>query len=253
MGLDFGSGCCDWRRLGKFGDRLMTREENRIRAAYRRRHSDPSIYSLFNPGQLFMTQSLEREITGALHRHGFHPLNSQKILEVGCGTGWVLRQLIGLGARPENLCGVDLLEDAIEEARRLNPNMDLRHGNGEELPFSEDVFDIVIQFTVFTSILDQGMKQRVAQEMLRVVRNSGVIIWYDYFISKPANRDVKGIGRREVMALFRDCQFEFKKVTLAPPIARLLAPRSFLLCHVLDLIPWLRTHYLAVIKSTPSR
>jgi SAM-dependent methyltransferase len=231
----------------------MTGEENRIREVYRRRHSDPFVYSLFNPGQLFMTQSLERQIIRALYRHGFYPLHSHKILEVGCGTGWALRQLISLGANPENLCGVDLLEHAIEEARKINPNVDLRHANGEELPFSTGIFDIVIQFTVFTSILDQGMKQRIAREMLRVLKNSGVILWYDYFISKPTNRDVKGIGRREVMALFPGCEFEFKKVTLAPPIARILAPRSFLLCYMLCLIPWLRTHYLAVMRTTPSR
>jgi ubiquinone/menaquinone biosynthesis C-methylase UbiE len=60
------------------------------------------------------------------------------------------------GARPENLYGIDLLDERIEEAKRLSPNIDFRCGNAEELPYEDGLFDIVIQFTVFTSILDRS-------------------------------------------------------------------------------------------------
>ena len=45
------------------------------------------------------------------------------------------------------------------------------------------------------------------------------------------------------------CIFDFSTVTLAPPITRLIAPWSFLVSYLLEKIPWLRTHYLVVIKK----
>jgi ubiquinone/menaquinone biosynthesis C-methylase UbiE len=224
-------------------------EEERIRLAYDKRHADAVTYSYFNRGYQFMAQQLERELIRFFGRHEMNPLAEKKIIEVGCGTGWALRELIKYGAKPEGLHGIDLLPTAIEEAKRISPNIDFRCGNAEILPFNSESFDVVMQFTMFTSILDYRMKWNVAKEMLRVLRLDGVILWYDYFISKPTNRDVKGIGKREIMRLFPNCTFDFHKVTLAPPIARAVAPYSFLICYLLDKISLLRTHYLVGIKK----
>jgi len=83
------------------------------------------------------------------------------------------------------------------------------------------------------------------QKILRVLKANGII-------GKPTNPDVKGVGKREIKRLFPNCSFDFHKVTLVLLIARLIAPWSFLLCYFLELIPWLRTHYLAVIKKYKS-
>ncbi len=224
-------------------------ERERIRLAYSRRHSDGVVYSLFNPGQLFMTQQLEKDLIRLLRRDRVNPLGDKKILEVGCGTGWPLRGFMKYGARPENLHGIDLLPNAIEEAKRISPDVDFRCGNAESLPFEDESFDIVTQFAMFTSILEDRMKRNTAKELLRVLKPQGLILWYDYFVGKPSNRDVKGIGKREIIRLFANCTFDFNKVTLAPPVARAIAPYSFLLCYLLEKIPWLKTHYLVVIKK----
>jgi ubiquinone/menaquinone biosynthesis C-methylase UbiE len=172
-----------------------------------------------------------------------------RALDVGCGAGWLLRKLISYGAKPENLCGIDLLPRAIEVAKKITPNVDFRCGNAAALPFGSESFELVTQFTMFTSIVEDGMKRSIAMEMLRVLKPHGIILWYDYFIRKPTNIDVKGIDKREIKELFPNCAFDFKKVTLAPPIARTIAPYSFLMCYLLEKIPWARTHYLAVIRK----
>ena len=224
-------------------------EVERISIAYGKRHDDGVLYSFLSSGHLFIAQQLERELIRLFHLCRVNQLVDKKSLEVGCGTGGRLRELVRYGAMPENLSGIDLLPKAIEEAKRISPNMDFRCGNAESLPFDDESFDIVTQFTMFTSILDDSMKLNTAKEMLRILKPDGIILWYDYFISKPSNQDVRGIGKREVIRLFPNCTFDFNKVTLAPPIARAVAPYSFLLCYLLDKIPWLRTHYLVVIKK----
>jgi len=224
-------------------------EVERIKSVYSQRQFDGRVYSLFNAGELFMAQQLEKDIIRLLRRHHCRDLGNKRILEVGCGTAWPLRRFIHYGAVPENLCGIDLRQQAIDVATKIHPNIDFKCGNAESLPFEGESLDIVLQFTVFTSILEQGMKQNVSREMLRVLKPAGLIIWYDYFVSKPTNRDVKGIGKKEIIGLFPDCIFDFVKVTLAPPIARRVAPYSFLVCCLLEKIPLLRTHYLVGIEK----
>lgn len=224
-------------------------EVERIKLAYKKRHSNGVVYSFFNPGHLFLAQQLRRELIRLSQLYQQNSISSKKILDVGCGTGWLLREFINYGARPEDLCGIDLLPNAIEEAKRISPNIDFKCGNAETIPFGSESFDIVSQFTTFTSIVLDGMKQNIAKEMLRVLKPDGIILWYDYFVSKPTNPDVKGVGKGEITRLFPNCTFDFSRVTLAPPIARAIAPHSFLLCYLLEKIPFLRTHYLVVIKK----
>lgn len=224
-------------------------EQDRIKSVYQKRRNDATVYSFFNPGHLFMNQQLERHLLSLLIHQGMGALADKRLLEVGCGVAWRLRQFINYGARPENLFGVDLQEKAIEEARAVNPKMDFRCVNAERLPFEEESFDLVMQFVMFTSILRRDMKQNIAREMLRVLKPTGLILWYDYYISKPTNRDVKGIGKREIIDLFPNCSFDFERVTLTPPVARAIAPHSFFLCYLLEKIPYLRMHYLVVIRK----
>jgi hypothetical protein len=57
------------------------------------------------------------------------------------------------------------------------------------------------------------------------------------------------VKKREVQRLFPGCRIELRRITLAPPLVRLLAPYSWLACYVLGQIPWLCTHYLSAIRK----
>ncbi|MBU1576518.1 MAG: class I SAM-dependent methyltransferase [Candidatus Edwardsbacteria bacterium] len=143
---------------------------------------------------------------------------------------------------------MDLLPERVERARSLYPNINITQGNCETLAFPDQEFDIVLQSTVFTSILSDPMKRNIAAEMLRVVNREGIILWYDFRYDNPRNPDVKGIKKAEIVNLFPGCDFDFKTTTLVPPLARRLAKASWLLCEVLFLAKPLATHFLAVIK-----
>jgi len=197
-----------------------------------------------------MVQERERRMLELLKRYGVVELQTKRILEIGCGTGHWLREFIKWGARPENIFGVDLLPDRIAEARRLCPEaVQLQRGEASKLEFPNGTFDLILQSTVFTSILDCEMKRQVASEMLRVMRPDGFILWYDFHVNSPGNPDVRGVRKREIHQLFPDCRIDLHRTTLAPPLARLLAGYSWLTCHLLEKIPWLCTHYIGVIRK----
>jgi ubiquinone/menaquinone biosynthesis C-methylase UbiE len=197
-----------------------------------------------------MIQERERRLLTLLKRYGFASLKEKKILEVGCGTGYWLREFIKWGALPENVTGIDLLADRVSKARRLcPPAVRLQCASAAQLPFANERFDLVLQSTVFTSILDPDLKRRVAAEMMRVVKPEGVILWYDYYVNNPWNSDVRGVKRREIARLFPRCRIELERITLLPPLARFLAPYSYLSCYLLEKLPPLCTHYLGVIRK----
>lgn len=224
-------------------------EEMRIKSAYALRQR-LSLYSWFNPGYLFYIQELERRILSLIRAQGYDVLNDKKILEVGCGHGNWLREFIKWGASPNHMTGIDLLPDRIEKAQQLCPQgVSLRCGNASKLPFHDNSFDLVVQFTVFSSMLDADMKKELAREMIRVLRKGGRILWYDFFVNNPRNPDTKGIPKREIAQLFPDCRVELHKVSLIPPLSRMLAPYTWLGCYGLERLGIFNTHYLGVIQK----
>lgn len=228
-------------------------EEARIRKVYSKRKNTAlyaGLYSYFNPGHLFIVQERERRILALLQQRGYADLKTKNLLEIGCGGGHWLREFVKWGARPENVTGIDLLEDRVSEARRLcPPETKIECGSAAKLEFRDESFDLVLQSTVFTSILDSSLKQQVAGEMMRVVKRQGLILWYDYHVNNPRNSDVRGVKRREIAQLFPECKIELQRITLLPPLTRMLAPYSYLASYLLGKLPLLCTHYLGVIQK----
>jgi len=224
-------------------------EESRIRIAYAKRQTD-SRYSWFSPSYLFMIQERERRLLALLKRHNLSVLDTKRILEVGCGTGYWLYEFTRWGARPENINGVDLLADRIDKAREILPRgINIQCSNAADLAFPDGTFDLVLQSTVFSSVLDISMKRQIAGEMLRVVKRDGFILWYDFHVNNPWNPDVKAVKKNEIHQLFPGCQIELRRITLAPPLTRLIAPYSWLTCYLLEKIRLFCTHYLGVIRK----
>lgn len=227
-------------------------EELRIVAAYARRKQAVSneLYSRLNPAHLYMEQEIEREALRLLRRFKCEPLDSRKVLEVGCGTGQWLRAFIQWGASPENLYGVELLEERIDEGRRLLPQaVTLVRANAVHLDFPDETMDIVAQFGVFSSILDSSTRKQVAQEMIRVLRPGGRVLWYDFHFNNPRNPDVRGVSKGEVQQLFPDCRATLCRITVAPPLARTLGriwPKLYLPAAAMKFVS---THYLGLLEK----
>ena len=230
-------------------------EEDRIRAVYARRDAGASVRSRHAAaGDRYAVETRARRGVDLLARHGITRLEMQRILDVGCGAGFWLEEFVRWGADPSNLTGIDLVHDRVEDARRRAPvPVTVLAGNAASLPYPAANFDIVLQSTMFTSVLDDDLRWRIASEMVRVVRDDGLIVWYDFHVGNPWNPDVRAITRREIRRLFPDCVVRVERITLAPPLARLIAPWSVAACAVLEAVPLLCTHFLGSIrKATPA-
>lgn len=213
-------------------------------------------YSLFRPGNLFLLQQRERALLRCLTNAGVtrDSIESLAILELGCGAGGLLPQLASYGANPDNLVGFDLDRNRIQEAARRHPAMHFFVADATRLPIAESSFDVVIQSTLFTSILDQGARRAAAAEMQRVLRPGGFILWLDFRYDSPRNASVRRVSRRELTTdLFPESTTRLVRTMLVPPLARRVVPISRFAAELLSLAPPLLTHYFGVIRPPASR
>jgi ubiquinone/menaquinone biosynthesis C-methylase UbiE len=97
------------------------------------------------------------------------PTTADRILEIGCGSGHLLAH-VRVGKR----FGIDLSPTLIERARnRLGPEVDLRVGNAENLPYSDSEFTKTYCSEVLEHVLHP---EQVLAEMARVTAPGGVAV-----------------------------------------------------------------------------
>jgi SAM-dependent methyltransferase len=223
----------------------------RIREAYgqRARVIPADRYARIHAENLCRHHESEIAMSTMFRAIGLSSLTRLRILDVGCGRGAWLRQLLEYGAEPTRLFGLDLLEGNVQDALRLNPALHFACGDAAQLPFPDGCFDLVIQFMLFTSVLSDRFRKKISQEMMRILSPGGRILWYDFMYNNPKNKDVRGIGRAEIRRLFPDCSMMFRRITLAPPLGRIVARFSPALYAALAMIPPLRTHYMCLLQK----
>jgi ubiquinone/menaquinone biosynthesis C-methylase UbiE len=226
-------------------------EAARIRAEYERRARDvpADFYALFHRANLFAHQTRERELRELFEQLKLLPLEGRSLLEVGCGEGEWFASFERFGLDIRKLAGIDLEAGRIELARRRAPGADVRRGDAAQLPWPDASFDVVFQSTVLSSVLDRDVRHQIAREMLRMLRPGGTVVSYDFAWDNPKNKNVSGVRRKDLEALFPGCALIVRRVTLAPPLARWLVPHSWLAAELLQRLGPLNTHLLAAVRA----
>ncbi|MBN2117185.1 MAG: class I SAM-dependent methyltransferase [Anaerolineales bacterium] len=223
----------------------------RLRNEYedrKRRFATSDLYSVFNTATLFAIHQRQRVTLHMLKKFGFTRLSDLLILEMGCGGGGVLTEYLDFGVFPENLHGVDLLFDRLLHARHVLLGSKFANADGQALPYCSETFDLILQYTAISSVLDPEIRRNICADLLRVLKPSGLILSYDFWLN-PTNLQTHGIRPSEIRRLFPGCRFDFQRITLAPPIARRLVPVSWLFCAFLEKLKIFNTHYLVAISK----
>jgi SAM-dependent methyltransferase len=125
----------------------------------------------------------------------------ESVLEVGCGSGVIMRELARRTAGANRLIGRDMSPFLLREARALArregllDHIDFGEGRAEALPLADGVVDVALSSTVF----EEGAADLMLSEIVRVMRPGGRIgiIVRAIDMGQPAARSsAKGQGRR---------------------------------------------------------
>ncbi|AEF96951.1 class I SAM-dependent methyltransferase [Methanotorris igneus] len=97
-----------------------------------------------------------------------------KILDVGCGTGFLSLILAELG---HEVVGIDLsegmLNKAREKAKNLGLDIEFMVGDAENLPFEDNTFDAIVERHILWTLPNP---KKAIKEWMRVLKDGGKII-----------------------------------------------------------------------------
>jgi SAM-dependent methyltransferase len=228
----------------------MNDEEPRAVATRYARRQDGDRYSMLRPEVWQMVQERQRAMLRLFARLGLEDLARLNLVEVGCGSGGNLLELLRLGFAPERLMGLELLPERHAQARACLPAAtNVWLGDASQAPIAAASQDIVLQSTVFSSLLDDAFQELVAQTMWRWLKPGGAVLWYDFSFNNPRNADVRGVKPSRLRQLFPAAHIVQQRVTLAPPLARVACRVHPALYGFFNALPLLRTHVLAWIEK----
>jgi ubiquinone/menaquinone biosynthesis C-methylase UbiE len=176
------------------------------------------------------------------------PQPGERILDVGCGTGIVARQVASRIGAGGSITAIDLSPDMLAVARARSAGEGLviewREGRAEQLPFEDDSFDLVLcQF----ALMFFSDKAAALAEMRRVVTGRGRVLlstwqgldrhpFYETLhevIQKRAGvsalADIFALGSAaQLRALAEGAGFQRVEITPVSMIARFPNPDGFL-------------------------
>lgn len=212
-----------------------------------------------DPAYVHYMHQLDVGLLAAIDAAGIQ-IEGSSVLDLGCGSGYFLNRLGEFGAT--RLCGIDLARNRIAAASARYPTLDLSAGSATALPFGDREFDLVTQFTCFSSVLESAVRREMSAEAVRVLRPGGVFLSYDLApVARPVKVAAQAIRRAasapatptrpvslgELRSLFPGQVLYAKAPSLDLDLSRRLGGASWAVA-CLQRVRILRTHLLVAIR-----
>jgi SAM-dependent methyltransferase len=141
-----------------------------------------------------------------------------RILDFGCGTGWLGASLTDLG----DVTGTDLAPAAIEHAQQEFPGVRFLAGSFSEVP--SGTFDLVISSEVIAHVSDQPAFMARVSDLLRpggmfLLMTQNSFVWHRISTLKPAGEgQIRNWPRlRDLRPMLKNSGFSNVRVTSLQP------------------------------------
>lgn len=226
-------------------------EQDRIARAHRGWHGGAALarHAWHRPDIVIQAGMRARVLSRLLAAAVGTDLAGVRVVDVGCGTGGFLRQLIDWGATPEHLTGTELQQDRLDQARpRTASGVHWHCGALGALPAASA--DLVSAHMVLSTILDPAPRQRLAADMWRVLKPGGWCLVFDLRHHDRRNPHAGKVTRAELDAYWPARRQHYETLLLAPPVGRALAALPALVSEALAaLAPPLRSHFVYMAQK----
>lgn len=208
---------------------------------------------LRNPEVLFQALAYDRAVISVLSSINLNP-ETAKVLDVGCGDGGSLVNLLRLGFLPSNLYGIDVLKESIVQAKMKFPNINWLHSDASRMEFEDNFFECVMESMIFLQMTDDDLATKIAKEMVRVTKKNGYILLIDWRYSHPFNKTYKGLSKKRIAKLFdvghKTSIFKTFKGALLPPVGRFISKNVPSIYFVLQtLFPFLAAQISTILRK----
>jgi len=223
-------------------------EVDRINSVYRNYATKHEKWSDKNIGNQLIYEERFQKLAKMIKSNKINFQNKQ-ILDIGCAGGNLIPLLIRFGMGEKNICGIDIREERINDAKILFPSSNFKLMDASKIKFKENSFDCVVAFTLFSSILSKSIRKKISSEILRVLKPKGYVLYYDSRFNNPFNKDVLKMNKNDIDYIFPSMAKYLKRITVLPPVIRRLGALSKITYPTLSKIKILNTHYLGLFRN----
>jgi ubiquinone/menaquinone biosynthesis C-methylase UbiE len=197
-----------------------------------------------NPGNLV----IRNELVDNIWTSASEQLRDGEVLDIGCGTGWLLALLADSGIETGRLHGVDLLERRVARTRSTLPDVDVRRADALRLPFCDGTFDVVFLINLLSSLPDRPSVHKALVEARRVVSPRGILLIYESRFPNPLNPATRLVKKQDLNAALGHDWGE-SRLTVFPAFARRLGRLTALLYPLAAKVRPVLTHRLVVWRK----
>jgi len=152
-------------------------------------------------------------------------LANARILDIGCGTGFYLREWIKSGAK--HITGMDISDVAIYRLREELPSVELVHWNACELPgpLAGRHFDVVSAFDILFHIINDDDYEQLLRGINELLRTGGYLIFSENFL-RGATRHHENYWRSRSQNIIQEIVLRtgFEVISLNPLFVVMGAP-----------------------------
>ena len=114
----------------------------------------------------------------------YRPRKGMRVLDVGCGTGTILKMYRDAGCRVSGIDSSPAM--AVTARQKLGPRAGICMGDGCQLPYGDNCFDLVSGWLTLHE-MPPALRPAVVGEMMRVTKESGRILIVDYRAKRPCS------------------------------------------------------------------
>ena len=216
----------------------------------RRLQGNPnSSFSWKRPNSHHQMAVFLRNIAHAFNTINIDDLDNHYILDIGCGNGNLLNNLITWGANKRKLYGTEVSpcmrqrasDNLPAEVKVLQP----------DLAKINQKFSIIFINTVLSSITDKDDRKKLLNDAERLLAQNGILVIFDMRYENPWNNNTCKVSLKEILRTLAHLEYVYRKrLILLPMISRVLARyKLFFLIELISfLFPILNTNHLIMFK-----
>jgi len=222
-----------------------TGESERIRQVYGAYEADARCRAIWsdNAASRFMKARKWEAISHLLGDHAPIPPGTW-VVDLGAGVGTDSVRIAAAAPGVGGIVAIDILQERVAAARSAGPLLRPLVADGTRLALADASVGMVYQSTMLSSVLRADLRSAIFAEIRRVLQPGGIFLSYDTRLPNPWNPHTRPVRLAELRAGFVGWSQASRSITGIPQILRVLAPRSLLLCRLVERVPLLRSHRL---------
>jgi SAM-dependent methyltransferase len=175
----------------------ITRPQNTANSSAER----DSIYAFEHPIGFYQKTRVITALRRLLERNGISLGKYTRVLDLGCGGGFILRMIAEFRGNVDGLTGIDLSRSRLKQAQRLGRGIAYTAGDIRALPFASESFDFVAAFVTFMFMTDDEDLLAAVREARRVLAAGGRFLFFDRLGSGKVSGATRSFNEKSITRL----------------------------------------------------